>query len=72
MSNKVVPLKVWKRYSVSFNRSTDYTFRVLATSKEEARHIVLSTLDDHDMETMNEMLSGKSPTYTNILSIEEN
>ena len=70
MSN-VVPLKVWTSYRVSFNRSTDYVAKVLAGSPEEAKHIVLSVLDDEDMQLMQEMLVHKGVTYTTVTEVEE-
>ena len=70
MSN-VVPLKVWTTYKVSFNRSTDYTAKVLASSPDDAKHMVLRVLDDQDMELMQEMLVSKGTTYTNVLEVKE-
>lgn len=71
MSSNVVPMKLFKNYSVTFNRSTDYTFRVLATNESDAKHQVLTILDSQCIETFNEHLTGKSVTYTNILEIKE-
>ena len=70
MSN-VVALKVWSKYKVSFNRSTDYVATVVASSEADAKSMVLRTLDDQDMELMQEILSSKGITYTNIESIKE-
>ena len=70
MSN-VVPLKVWSNYKVSVNRSTDYTLTVLACSPEDAKHIVLKTLDDEDMEMLKGMMTRKGTTYTNVLEVSE-
>ena len=70
MSN-VVNLKVWTNYKVSFNRSTSYVATVLASTEAEAKSLVLRTLDDQDMELMQEMLTSKGVTYTNVESIKE-
>ena len=70
MSN-VVPLKVWSNYKVSVNRSTDYTFTVLACSPEDAKHMVLRVLDEQDMELVKDMMTSKGTTYTNILEVSE-
>lgn len=70
MSN-VVPLKVWSNYKVSINRSTDYTFTVLACSPEDAKHMVIRALDEQDMELTKDMMTWKGPTYTNVLEVSE-
>ena len=70
MSN-VVNLKVWTNYKVSFNRSTSYVATVLASGEADAKSIVLRTLEDQDMELMQEMLTSKGVTYTNVESIKE-
>ena len=70
MSN-VVPLKVWSNYKVSINRSTDYTFTVLACNPEDARHMVMRALDEQDMELTQDMMTWKGPTYTNVLEVSE-
>lgn len=70
MSN-VVPLKVWSNYKVSINRSTDYTFTVLACSPEDAKHMVMRALDEQDMELTKDMMTWKGPTYTNVLEVTE-
>lgn len=70
MSN-VVPLKVWSNYKVSINRSTDYTFTVLACSTEDAKHMVMRALDEQDMELTKDMMTWKGPTYTNVLEVTE-
>lgn len=70
MSN-VVPLKVWTSYRVSFNRSTDYVAKVLASSPEDAKHTVLRVLADEDMQLMQEMLVHKGVTYTNVIEVSE-
>ncbi len=70
MSN-VVPLKVWSNYKVSINRSTDYTFTVLACSPEDAKHIVMRALDEQDMELTKDIMTAKGPTYTNVLEVSE-
>ena len=71
MSSNVVPLKVWSKYRVSFNRSTSYVATVLASGEADAKSMVLRTLDEQDMELMQEILTSKGITYTNIESIEE-
>ena len=70
MSN-VVPLKVWSNYKVSINRSTDYTFTVLACSPEDAKSMVLRALDEQDMALTQDMMTAKGPTYTNVLEVTE-
>ncbi len=70
MSN-VVPLKVWSNYKVSINRSTDYTFTVLACSPEDAKHIVMRALDEQDMELTKDIMTAKGPTYTNVIEVSE-
>ena len=70
MSN-VVPLKVWSNYKVSINRSTDYTFTVLACSPEDAKSMVLRALDEQDMELTRDIMTAKGPTYTNVLEVSE-
>ena len=70
MSN-VFPLKVWTSYKVSFNRSTDYVATVFASSPEDAKHMVLRCLEDQDMELMQDMLTSKGVTYTNVESVKE-
>ena len=70
MSN-VVPLKVWSNYKVSINRSTDYTFTVLACSPEDAKSMVLRALDEQDMVLTQEIMTDKGPTYTNVLEVSE-
>ena len=70
MSN-VVPLKVWSNYKVSINRSTDYTFTVLACSPEDAKSMVLRALDEQDMSLTQDMMTAKGPTYTNVLEVTE-
>ena len=70
MSN-VVNLKVWTNYKVAFNRSTDYVATVIACSEADAKSMVLRTLDDHDMEMMQEMLTSKGTTYTDITGVTQ-
>ena len=70
MSN-VVNLKVWSNYKVSFNRSTSYVATVLASGEADAKSIVLRTLQDEDMELMQEMLSSKGTTYTDITGVSQ-
>lgn len=70
MSN-VVKLKVWTNYKVAFNRSTDYVATVIASSEADAKSMVLRTLDDQDMEMMQEMLSSKGTTFTNITGVKQ-
>ena len=70
MSN-VVALKVWSKYKVSFNRSTDYVATVVASSEADAKSMVLRTLDEQDMELMQEMLTSKGTTYTDITGVSE-
>jgi hypothetical protein len=70
MSN-VVPLKVWTTYKVTFNRSTDYVAKVVASTPEDAKHTVLQVLAEEDMELMQEMLVHKSTTYTNVIEVKE-
>ena len=70
MSN-VVPLKVLSNYKVSINRSTDYTFTVLACSPEDAKSMVLRALDEQDMELTRDIMTAKGPTYTNVLEVSE-
>ena len=70
MSN-VVPLKVWSNYKVKINRSTDYTFTVLACSTEDAKSMVLRALDEQDMVLTQEIMTDKGPTYTNVLEVTE-
>ena len=70
MSN-VVNLKVWSNYKVSFNRSTSYVATVLASGEADAKSIVLRTLEDQDLELMQEMLSSKSTTYTDITGVSQ-
>lgn len=71
MSGNVVPMKMFKNYKVSFNRSTDYVATVFACSSEDAKHMVLRCLNDQDMELMQDMLTSKGTTYTNVLEITE-
>ena len=70
MSN-VVNLKVWTNYKVSFNRSTSYVATVLASGEADAKSIVLRTLEDEDMVLMQEMLSSKGTTYTDITGVSQ-
>ena len=70
MSN-VVNLKVWSNYKVSFNRSTSYVATVLASGEADAKSIVLRTLEDEDMVLMQEMLSSKGTTYTDITGVSQ-
>ena len=70
MSN-VVPLKVWSNYKVSINRSTDYTFTVLANSPEDAKSMVLRALDEQDMELTKDMMTARGPTYNNVTGVTE-
>ena len=70
MSN-VVNLKIWTNYKVSFNRSTSYVATVLASTEAEAKRLVLRTLEDEDMELMQEMLSSKGITYTDITGVSQ-
>ena len=70
MSN-VVNLKVWSNYKVSFNRSTSYVATVLASGEADAKSIVLRTLEDQDLELMQEMLSSKGTTYTDITGVSQ-
>ena len=70
MSN-VVNLKVWTNYKVAFNRSTSYVATVLASGEADAKSIVLRTLQDEDMELMQEMLSSKGTTYTDITGVSQ-
>lgn len=70
MSN-VVKLKVWTNYKVAFNRSTDYVATVIASSEADAKSMVLRTLDDQDMELMQEMLTSKGATFTNITEVTQ-
>jgi hypothetical protein len=69
MSSNVVPLKVWSKYRVSFNRSTSYVATVLASGEADAKSMVLRTLDEQDMELMQEMLTSKGTTYTDITGV---
>jgi len=69
--SNVVPLKVWSNYKVSINRSTDYTFTVLACSPEDAKHMVMRALDEQDMELTKDMMTWKGPTYTDVLEVTE-
>ena len=71
MSSNVVPLKVWSKYRVSFNRSTSYVATVLASSEADAKSMVLRTLDEQDMELMQEILTSKGTTYTDITGVSE-
>ena len=71
MSSKVVPLKVWSKYRVSFNRSTSYVATVLASGEADAKSMVLRTLDEQDMELMQEILTSKGTTYTDITGVSE-
>ena len=71
MSSNVVPMKLFKNYKVSFNRSTDYTATVFACSPDDAKHMVLRCLGDQDMELMQDMLTAKGVTYTNIMTVKE-
>ena len=71
MSSNVVPLKVWSKYRVSFNRSTSYVATVLASGEADAKSMVLRTLDEQDMELMQEMLTSKGTTYTDITVVSE-
>jgi len=71
MSSNVVPLKVWSKYRVSFNRSTSYVATVLASGEADAKSMVLRTLDEQDMELMQEMLTSKGTTYTDITGVSE-
>ena len=70
MSN-VVPMKMFRNYKVAFNRSTDYVATVFACSAEDAKHMMLRCLEDQDMELMQDMLTAKGVTYTNVESIKE-
>ena len=70
MSN-VVNLKVWTNYKVSFNKSTSYVATVLASGEADAKSIVLRTLEDEDMVLMQEMLSSKGTTYTDITGVSQ-
>ena len=69
MSSNVVPLKVWSKYRVSFNRSTSYVATVLASGEADAKSMVLRTLDEQDMELMQEMLTSKGTKYTDITGV---
>ena len=69
MSSNVVPLKVWSKYRVSFNRSTSYVATVLASGEADAKSMVLRTLDEQDMELMQEILTSKGTTYTDITGV---
>ena len=71
MSSNVVPLKVWSKYRVSFNRSTSYVATVLASGEDDAKSMVLRTLDEQDMELMQEILTSKGTTYTDITGVSE-
>ena len=71
MSSNVVPLKVWSKYRVSFNRSTSYVATVLASGEADAKSMVLRTLDEQDMELMQEMLTSKGTTYTDITGVSK-
>ena len=71
MSSNVVPLKVWSKYRVSFNRSTSYLATVLASGEADAKSMVLRTLDEQDMELMQEILTSKRTTYTDITVVSE-
>ena len=71
MSSNVVPLKVWSKYRVSFNRSTSYVATVLASGEADAKSMVLRTLDEQDMELMQEILTSKGTTYTDITVVSE-
>jgi hypothetical protein len=71
MSSNVVPLKVWSKYRVSFNRSTSYVATVLASGEADAKSMVLRTLDEQDMELMQEILTSKGTTYTDITGVSE-
>jgi hypothetical protein len=71
MSSNVVTMRMFKNYQVSFNRSTDYVATVFACSAEDAKHMVLRCLDDQDMELMQDMLTSKGTTYTNVTGVKE-
>ena len=71
MSGNVVPMRMFKNYRVSFNRSTDYVATVFACSADDAKSMVLRCLDDQDMELMQDMLTSKGTTYTNVTEVKE-
>jgi hypothetical protein len=64
-------MKMFRNYKVAFNRSTDYVATVFACSAEDAKHMMLRCLEDQDMELMQDMLTAKGVTYTNVESIKE-
>ena len=56
---------------MSFNRSTSYVATVLASGEADAKSMVLRTLDEQDMELMQEILTSKGTTYTDITGVSE-